>query len=185
MKEMPELVAFKERHKDKVWHDDSDFLQNAVRFSHKVFAQYHASKLNKKFMWLDADNIFMKQFPDNFIDSFIPDDTFTTFYGRNHYTECGVVGFNCTLDISKKFFDTYLSHYTKDTIYNLENKTDCHAFDNTRKLVQVKERNKNDGHGGHIIARDKEINPYIDHKKGKRKYKDNSPEWVRQTNESR
>ena len=77
-----------------------------------------------------------------------------------------VVGFNCTLDISKKFFDIYLSHYTKDTIYNLPNKTDCHAFDNTRKLVQVKERNKNDGHDWiHIIARDKEINPYIDHKK--------------------
>ena len=35
---MPELVAFKERHKDKIWTDDSDFLQNAVRFSHKVFA---------------------------------------------------------------------------------------------------------------------------------------------------
>ena len=183
--EMPELVQFKERHKDKIWHDDSDFLQNAVRFSHKVFAQYHASKLNKKFMWLDADNIFMRQFPDNFMDTFIPDDTFTTFYGRDHYTECGVIGFNCTLDISKKFFDIYLSHYTKDTIYNLQNKTDCHAFDNTRKLVEVKERNKNDGHGGHIIARDKEINPYIDHKKGKRKYKDNSPEWVRQTNEGR
>ena len=32
-------------------------------------------------------------------------------------------------------------------------------------------------------AGDKEINPYIDHKKGKRKYKDNSPEWVRQTND--
>ena len=184
-KEMPELVDFKERHKDKIWHDDSDFLQNAVRFSHKVFAQYHASKLNKKFMWLDADNIFMKQFPDDFIDNFIPEDTFTTFYGRDHYTECGVIGFNCTLDISKKFFDIYLSHYTKDTIYDLPNKTDCHAFDNTRKLVKVKERNKNDGHGGHIIARDKEINPYIDHKKCKRKYKDNSPEWVRQTNESR
>ena len=26
--EMPELVAFKERHKDKIWTDDSDFLQN-------------------------------------------------------------------------------------------------------------------------------------------------------------
>ena len=182
LKEMPELVAFKERHKDKIWNDDSDFLQNAVRFSHKVFAQYHASKLGKKFMRLDADNIFMKEIPNNFMDTFIPDDTFTTFYGRSHYTECGVIGFNSTLDISKKFFDVYLSHYTKDTIYNLPNKTDCHAFDNTRKLVPVKERDKNDGHGGHIIARDKEINPYIDHKKGKRKYKINSPEWLQQTN---
>ena len=80
------------------------------------------------------------------------------------------MGFNCTLDISKKFFDTYLSHYTKDTIYNLPNKTDCHVFDNTRKLVKVKERNKNDGHDGSIYSpRDKEINQYIDHKKGKEK----------------
>jgi hypothetical protein len=103
LQEMPELVLFKERHKDKIWNDDSDFLQNAVRFCHKVFAQYHASKLKKKFMWLDADNIFIKQIPDNFMDTFIPGDTFTTFYGRSHYTECGVVGFNCTLDISKTF----------------------------------------------------------------------------------
>ena len=132
-------------------------------------------------MWLDADNIFMKQFPDNFVETFIPGDTFTTFYGRNHYTECGVVGFNCTLDISKKFFETYVNHYIKDTIWNMVNKTDCHAFDNTRNMIKVKERNKNDGHGGHIIARDKEINPYIDHKKGKRKYKINSPEWLTQT----
>jgi hypothetical protein len=123
----------------------------------------------------------MKEIPNNFMDTFIPGDTFTTFYGRSHYTECGVVGFNASLDISKKFCDVYLKHYTEDKIYNLENKTDCHAFDNTRKLVPVKERDKNDGHGGHIIARDSEINPYIDHKKGKRKYKDHSPEWINQT----
>jgi hypothetical protein len=183
-KEEPELRHFVTRHKDKTWIDDTNFLQNAVRFSYKVFAQYHASKLKKKFMWLDADNIFIKQIPDNFMDTFIPDDTFTTFYGRNEYTECGVIGFNSTLDVSKIFFETYINHYIKDTIWDLPDKTDCHAFDNTRKLVKVKERNKGDGRGGHVIARDKEINPYIDHKKGKRKYKSNSPEWVKQ-NESR
>ena len=160
------------------------FTKDGVRFCPKVFAQYHASKLNKKFMWLDADNIFMKQFPDNFIETFIPEDTFTTFYGRNEYIECGVVGFNCTLDISKNFL-TYINHYLKDKIWDLRNKTDCHAFDNTRNLIKVKERKKNDGTDGHIIARDKEINIYIDHKKGKRKYKDNSPEWEKRVNESR
>jgi hypothetical protein len=134
-------------------------------------------------MWLDADNIFMKQFPDNYMETFIPDDKFVTFYGRDHYTECGVIGFNCKDKDSKQFFDLYLSHYTEDKIYNMVNKTDCHAFDNTRNMIKPSERNKNDGHGGHIIARDKEINPYIDHKKGKRKYQDNSPEWIKQTND--
>jgi len=178
-KEQPELRHFVVRHKDKTWNDDSNFLQNAVRFSYKVFAQYHANKLNKKFIWLDADNIFLKQIPDNFIDTFIPDDTFITFYGRNTYTECGVLGFNSTLDISKKFFETYINHYIKDTIWDLPDKTDCHAFDNTRKLVQVKERNKGDGHNGHVIARDEDINIFLDHKKGKRKYLTNSPEIIK------
>ena len=59
----------------------------------------------------------------------------------------------------------------------MKDNTDCHAFDNTRNLVKVKERNEGHGKDGHIIARDKEINQYIDHKKGKRKYKDNSTEW--------
>lgn len=179
LKEMPELVSFIDRHKDKIWFDDSNFLQNAVRFSYKVFAQTHASKYNQKFIWLDADNIFIKQIPENFFDTFLPNDTFTTFYGRDHYTECGVLGFNCTLESSKSFFDTYISYYTKDKIWDLPNKTDCHAFDSTRKIVKVKERNKGDGQGGHVIARDKEVNPYLDHKKGKRKYKANSPEWQR------
>ena len=31
--------------------------------------------------------------------------------------ECGVVGFNVTIDISKKFFETYINHYLKDTIW--------------------------------------------------------------------
>ena len=182
VQEIPEFTAFKERHKDKV---TENFRKDGVRFCPKVFAQHHASKLNKKFMWLDADNIFCKQFPSNFVETFIPGDTFTTFYGRNEYTECGVVGFNATLDISKKFFETYINHYLKDTIWDLRYNTDCHAFDNTRSLVKVKERNKADGADGHIIARDKEINIYIDHKKGKRKYMAHSPEWEKRINESR
>ena len=32
---------------------------------------------------------------------------------------------------------------------------------------------------GHIMARDKFINQYLDHRKGPRKYKPHSPEWSR------
>ena len=39
--------------------------------------------------------------------------------------ECGVVGLTTTLNISKKFFDTYINHYLKDTIWNLKDNTDC------------------------------------------------------------
>jgi hypothetical protein len=179
---MPELTKFKERHKDKIWIDDSNFLQNAVRFSYKVFAQAHASKEGKKFMWLDADNQFHNTITTEFFDTFIPDDNFVSYYGRQNFTECGVIGFNSKLqEVNKKFFDIYLSYYTKDLIWNLPDKTDCHAFDETRKQMQgtpgYKEILKGDGRTGHVIARDKTINIYIDHKKGKRKFQPYSPEW--------
>jgi hypothetical protein len=178
----PELVKFLERHK-KPKLENNNFLQDATRFCFKVFAQYNASKLKKKFVWLDADNVFMSKIPHNFIDSFLPNEIFTTFYGRYlTFTECGIVGFNCNLPVSKKFFEVYVSHYTKDLIWGLIDKTDCHAFDNTRRMVNVPERNKDDGQGGHIIARDKEINRFLDHRKGKRKMLVNSREWEGQSN---
>jgi hypothetical protein len=182
-KVMPELVEFKEKYKShQEWQDDTDFLQNAHRFSYKVFAQAHASKEGKKFMWLDADNQFHNRITTKFFNDFIPDDTTLSYYGREgSYTECGVIGFNCTLDLSKKFFDIYLGHYTKGTIWQMKHKTDCHALDSTREQMKgisgYKEILKGDGRSGHTIARDKTINIYIDHKKGKRKFKRHSPEW--------
>ena len=51
---IPKILDFKERHKDIILdleyesYSDQEFLQNAVRFSHKVFAQVHSSYSNKK-----------------------------------------------------------------------------------------------------------------------------------------
>ena len=66
-KAMPELLLFKKRNKEKIIdiddekNDNSQFLQNAVKFSHKVFAQAHASYRNEKFLFIDADNVFKKK----------------------------------------------------------------------------------------------------------------------------
>ena len=72
----------------------------------------------------------------------------------------------------------YLSHYTEDKIYNMVNKTD-YAFDNTRNMIKPSERNKNDGHGGHIIDPEIKINPYIDHKRVKKNIRTIVQEWVK------
>ncbi len=178
---MPALVEFKERHKDKIWEGDEDFLQNAVRFSHKVFAQTHASYSKKKFIWLDADNTFIRRIPVKYFDAFLPDKIFTSYYGRSNYTEAGVLGFNCTLKCSETFFKLYIRNYINDRVWDLPNKTDCHVFDDTRNKMKgvedYKELRKGDGEQGHIIARDREISLYLDHRKGKRKKWRHSPEW--------
>jgi len=179
---MPNLIEFKERHNDIILdleyeaYSDKKFLQNAVRFSHKVFAQVHSSYSEKKFMYVDADNIFKKNITKNIFDKFIPNNIFLTCYGRPNYVETGIIGFNSTKkDLNKIFFDKYLSYYTKDKIFESKFKTDSQALDGTRQEMKIipgyREIDRGDGLDGHVIYRDKFIFKYLDHRKGKRKYK--------------
>jgi hypothetical protein len=178
---IPQILDFKERHKDIILdleyesYSDQQFLQNAVRFSHKVFAQVHASYSNKKFMYIDGDNIFRNKITKEFVNNFIPDDVFVTCYGRPNYVETGIIGFNSSLgNTSKIFFEKYLAYYTEDKIFDSKFKTDSQALDGTReamkKISDYKEIDKGDGMDGHVIYRDKHMLNYLDHRKGKRKY---------------
>ncbi len=180
---MPQILEFKSRHKDIILDleyeafSDKQFLQNAVRFSHKVFAQVHSSYTNKKFMYVDADNIFKNKISYEFVNNFIPNDVVVTCYGRPNYVETGIIGYNCTLgEISKIFFEKYLSYYTEDKIFDSKFKTDSQALDGTRKEMKkikgYKEIDRGDGLDGHVIHRDKIMFNYLDHRKGKRKYQE-------------
>lgn len=177
--EEPELVKFIERNKaNKV----TSFRFDAVRFSYKVFAQNAARKYGQKIFYVDADCVFAKQIPNKWFDECLPDDTFVSFYDRpNQYTETGFVAFNENKLISKEFFNHYINYYKEDTIFDLKVLTDCDTFDATRnsfkKVATYKEKKLGDGNNGHIMARDKFLNPYIDHRKGLRKEKQHSPEW--------
>lgn len=175
----PELRKFIERNKHK---PVDSFFKDAVRFSYKVFAQNAAREYADRMFFVDADMVFSKQIPLELYDTILPKNIFVGFYDRpNQYTETGFIGFNNNKLISKKFFNFYLNFYKEDTIYNLENWTDCHTFDATRENmkndIHYSEIKWGDGTGGHIMARDKVINPYIDHRKGKRKSMLHSPEW--------
>jgi len=175
----PELKKFIERNKHR---PTDSFFKDAVRFSYKVFAQNAAREYGNRMFFVDADMVFCKQIPLEVFDTILPKDKFVGFYDRpTQYTETGFIGFNNDKLISNKFFSYYLNLYKEDTVYNLENWTDCHTFDETRKNmmddIHYSETKWGDGGNGHIMARDKVMNPYIDHRKGKRKSEEHSPEW--------
>jgi len=175
----PDLKKFIDRNKNiKV----ESFFKDAVRFSYKVFAQNAARKYGDKIFFIDADCVFDKPIPIDWFDEFLPDDTFVSFYDRpQQYTETGFLAFNENKLISKAFFNYYLNLYKEDKVFELDNWTDCHTFDYTRRYfkedIHYKELSKGDGRNGHIMARDKILNQYIDHRKGKRKQDEHSPEW--------
>ena len=82
--------------------------------------------------------IFLKkEINQNFFNSFIPDDSFLTCYGRPNWVEAGIIGFNSKIkDISKIFFKIYLDFYLQDKIFEMKFKTDCQALDATRKIMK-------------------------------------------------
>jgi hypothetical protein len=164
------------------------YLKDAVKFCYKVFAQSAAREFGDKLYYVDSDCVFVKQIPDTWFKECLPDDTFLTFYDRPgnetpNYTETGFLAFDNTKKVSNDFFNTYKDWYISDRIYKLKFFTDCHALDATRKMFHhypdYKEKKLGDGKIGHIMARDKFINEYIDHRKGPRKAEKHSPEWRR------
>lgn len=169
------LYDFVTRNQNK---QPQNYMFDAVRFSYKVFAQYAAQNLASKIFFLDADCIFLQTIPNILLEAALPDDCFTCFYDRpGYYTECGFVGFNCALPLTKQFFKDYLDLYITNSIYNLPYHTDCHAFDYTREKFRTVEGYKENILGQykfhkniHVMQYDPFINTYIDHKKGNRKY---------------
>ena len=177
----PELKEFLDRNAQR---EVPGFLKDARRFSYKVFAQCNGSKLGEKMYYIDADSVFAKRIPEPWFEQCLPDNVMLAFYDRpGLYTETGFIAFNTQHKMAKIFFDYYKNLYIKDTIYDLQDWTDCHTFDEARKLTRIRnafeEHKLGDGGPTHIMARDSFINPYIDHRKGRRKYKNHSPEWSR------
>ena len=179
----PECKKFTQRHKDL---PVPSFMFDAVRFCYKVFAQCNASKNGGKIYYVDADSVFLKRFEDDILNLLLPDKICTSMYHRNGlYTETGFIGFNMNHECMKDFIEYYRNLYITDRIFDMRHHTDCHTYDRTRKEMANKypddyyEKKLGDGKKAHIMARCNIIHDYLDHRKGKRKSMQHSPEWRR------
>jgi hypothetical protein len=110
-KAQPELVKFKQRHKDDpvangevqeveggvrrlpnaggMDRGKGSYLWDAVRFANKVFCVTHAirTSIEKDYdyvVWLDADTYTFRSMPRNFLESLLPNDTMLTYLGREN-----------------------------------------------------------------------------------------------------
>lgn len=186
----PDLKDFVQRNKHRT---ANNFYEEAIRFSYKVFAQSAARGWATKIYYVDSDCKFMGTIPYTWYQNCLPNMTFMSFYDRpQQYTETGFVAFNTNSLITTEFFEEYKKWYITDKVYSIQKLgknfwTDCHTLDATRQMFKsdfrYSEKPLGDGGNGHIMARDTFLNPYIDHRKGKRKQQANSPEWRKHTNE--
>lgn len=138
-KSIPDLTIFKERNKHKI---PGNFLHDAVRFSHKSYCIYHAANNSNVdiLIWLDSDTEILQNIDKSYLIKFIPQGIFSSYLGRENYTETGFLAFDLRNLYCKEYFDLFKWYYDSDEIYNLQGQLDCHVYDATR--IKLEKENK-------------------------------------------
>ena len=180
----PELVVFKNtwRNVPKANgdmgpnHKGKEFKYQAVRFSHKVYAIFHAAKTATTdwLIWMDADMVCHSPMSAKKLSEFFPDSTDLCFAGRSRkFTECGLYGMHVSEPAVRSWLAEFQHMYdhAEQGIFMLEEWHDSYVFDAVRKRHSLRELNWTAhlqmGEGHPLI--NCEWGAYIDHLKGERK----------------
>mgnify|MGYP003635281965 CR=1 FL=1 len=186
-----ECEAFVKRHAKK---QAVNYKVDAVRFCYKVFAQYLGAKNSgRRMYWIDADCVFVKPIPEKWFEEVLNNSMVAFFDRPNFYSECGFIGYDTQHPECYNFLNEFRRLYVSDDIFNFKEYHDSYIFDRVRDWASVSLWNSayststnysetklgNPEGDLHIMARDPQVSPYIDHKKGPRKSQEHSPEWVK------
>lgn len=200
--ECPGLVAFKRRHADnpaahgragrKRWRMEvewarpklrirrvdwgSGYCWDAVRFSHKAFAIFHAARAVRSdvLFWVDADIRVFADVPADFVAALMPADCLLGYLARPKFSECGFVGYNLRHGAIGAFIDDFEELYDKDLLFRQREFHDSYLFDVIRRRFERRGcRTYDIGQGvgresGHVFV-NSPLGRYMDHMKGERK----------------
>lgn len=184
------------------WRKPPSFKQDAVRFCYKVYAiwtAFHEVRPHwgegpyDSILWLDADTVFRKPLTQHWIDTNIITEGVMSYLGRsNYHSECGLLWFNLMNTTTEKYIRRVVELYNTNDIYKLEEQHDSFVWDFVRQEFQ---RSRDKGldrrfrnlaehvtervQGGHIF--NYLYGDTMDHRKGKRKQQEHSPEQQHST----
>ena len=168
---IPDLKKFVDRNKHRPY---KDYLQDAVRFSYKVYGYCQAIKQYSDYdfiMGVDADSVFYHPMPEDVVaKKLYKEDCMMTYLGRGgQYSECGFLGFNMKHPEIHNFAKEMVRMYNSDDIYKLIECHDSFIWDHVRTKFELEKGVKNNNIGdhkkAHVQARSV-LGMYYDHTKG-------------------
>lgn len=133
--DFPDLLDFKKRNANHPKQSTKEYLKDAIRFSHKVYA-YVDMALNKNVdiaIWLDGDTITHQPVDENVIKTWLQDKMAGALFRPTIYTETGFHIFDMRRTEAKEFMKDWIDWYNSDRVWILGNHTDCHTYDETIK----------------------------------------------------
>lgn len=204
----PDLVAFKSRHADnplahglteryrfrlsrnpyknriklgdRRW--GTGFRWDAVRFSHKAFAIFHAAANTDAdvLIWVDADSLFFAEPSREELEGFIPRDRFVGYLDRPTYSECGFIAYNLRHPATREMLAAFKRLYTHDELFEQYEFHDAYLFDVVRRQIERAGHRSFDIADGigrqakHVLINSR-LGRFMDHIKGGRKTTGHSP----------
>ncbi len=153
-----DLLEFKERNKQFDGTANAkgqyNFYLDAVKFSHKVYAQFMAMNYVYErdgddanwLIWLDADSVTYEPITHELLAKTFDDEKDMTFLGRkNAYATCSsLIGYNLKLGIAEVFLHDFVNYYNSDEVLKLQCFADNYVFDRLRILHEVHGMNTQD-----------------------------------------
>ena len=152
------------------------FKWDAVRFSHKVYAIFHAYRncSTDWLVWMDADMVCHSPIQLSILDKFCPADRDLCFLGRDKkFSECGLYAMNLSRPATGVFLQKFQTMYdqAETGIFTLDEWHDSFVFDAVRSRHKLRELDWAKGiisGEGHPLI-NSQWGAYLDHLKGARK----------------
>ena len=173
-----------------------EYRLNAFRFAYKFYAMKKVlSLISSDFLiWLDADIKTVKEIPEEFLLQLTDKHKYMSYLGRAHvikknvrYSENGFTIFNTKHPLHLSFWKKLDEMYDGGQLFKLNEWHDSFVFDEVRKTLEKEKKCKNInisdfgikdvGNESHVFVASV-LGEYMDHKKGPRKIKKWSPEFV-------
>jgi len=153
-----------------------DYRWDANKFCRKVFCQEAVFDEDRFVFWIDADCVFKKPLPTEFLEGLLDGSPFCYLgrMGRDAYTETGFLGFDTKHTYFPEFRKKYLSYFLTGRIFSEKNGWhDCIAFDRAREGIKGKNLCPTGSGMGAVIGKTP-LAEYMDHWKGNRKFNNGS-----------
>jgi len=158
-----------------------NFRYDANKFFRKVYAvtQYNDKHLEAvdPFAWLDADIVFHRKIPQNFLKDLLAGHAMAILGRTNMYSETGFVAWDPSADTHRRFMQLYRNIYLSGAFRLLTEWHDCQVMDFARIALEIDARNLAKGCDPNHPFVYSVLGTYMDHLKGpERKELGRSPE---------
>ena len=153
-----------------------NFRFDAFRFSKKVFAIAAIAQITRgQLFWVDGDVVTHAPVPPEIFARLLPDNVALSCLDRGQYhSECGFVGYNLDHPQCRAFIEAFAKLYASDEVFALGEWHDSWVFDWLRRNMQIPTHAIEHNSRSHPFV-NSELAYYMDHLKGRRKEKGQTP----------